>query len=93
MLAFSRILNNQEVLVVANANTQDDFRGHVLVDLFINDDREHFRVLNDSSASASGPVETRSGLQIHEIDGAVTSGPARMIRVSLRPMEVQILAK
>ena len=93
VLAFSRILNNQEVLVVANANTQGAFQGHVLVDLFINNDGEHFRVLNDSSASAVGPVETRSGLEIHEIDGGITTGPARMIRVNLRPMEVQILAK
>jgi glycosidase len=93
VLAFSRILNNREVVVVANANTQGDFRGHVLVDLFINNDGEQMRVLNDSSASAPGPVETRSGLEIHEIGGGVTTGPARMIRVSLRPMEVQILAK
>lgn len=93
VLAFSRILNNREVLVVANANTQEGFQGHVLVDLFINNDGGHFRVLNDSSASAPGPVETRSGLEIHEIDGGVTTGPARMINVSLRPMEVQILAK
>lgn len=93
VLAFSRILNNREVLVVANANTQKDFRGHVLVDLFIHDDGDRFRILNDSSAPAPGLIETRSGLEIHEIDGGVTTGPARMIRVSLRPMEVQILAK
>jgi len=93
LLAFSRILNNQEVLVVANANTQGDFQGHVLIDFFINNDGEQFRVLNDAGATAAGPVETRSGLEIHEIDSGVTSGPARMIRVNLRPMEVQILAK
>ena len=93
VLAFSRILNDREVLVVANANTQAAFQGHVLVDLFINHDGEQLRVLNDSNASAPGPVETRSGLEIHEIEGAVTTGPARMIRVSLQPMEVQILAK
>jgi len=93
VLAFSRILNDREVLVVANANTQNDFQGHVLVDLFINDNGERFRVLNDSGASAPDPVETRSDLEIREIDGSVTTGPARMIRASLRPMEVQILAK
>jgi hypothetical protein len=86
-------LNNQEVLLVMNANTQGDFQGHVLVDLFINNDGEQLHVLNDSGASAPGPVETRSSLEIHEIDGGVTTGPARMIRVSLQPMEVQILAK
>jgi glycosidase len=93
VLAFSRILNNQEVLVVANPNTQASFQGHVLIDFFINNDGEQFQVVNDPGAVAPGPVGTRSGLEIHEIDGGVTSGPARMIPVSLRPMEVQILAK
>jgi len=93
VLAFSRILNNREVLVVANPNTQGAFQGHVLVDYFINNDGEQFRILNDSGASAPGPVETRSGLDIREIDGGVTTGPARMIPVKLQPMEVQILAK
>lgn len=93
VLAFSRILNNREVLVVANTNTQGNFQGHVLVDFFINHDGEQFSVINGSGATAPEPVETRSGLEISEIDGGVTTGPARMIRVSLRPMEVQILAK
>jgi glycosidase len=93
VLAFSRILNNQEVLVIANANTQGDFQGHVLVDFFINNDGDQYRVLNDAGTAVPSPVETRSGLEIHEIDGGVTSGPARMFRVRLRPMEVQILAK
>jgi glycosidase len=93
VLAFSRILNNREVLVIANADTRRDFQGFVLVDSFINKNGEQYRVLNDSNASAPGPVETRSDLEIHEIDGGVTTGPAWMIRVRLRPMEAQILAK
>jgi glycosidase len=93
VLAFSRILNNQEILIVANTDTQGDFQGHVLVDSFINSDGEQYRVLNDSSGATPGPLETRSGLEIQEMDGGVTAGPARMIRVNLRPMEVQILAR
>lgn len=93
VLAFSRILNDREVLVVANTNTQGDFHGHVLVDFFTNNDGEQFRVLNEPGVLAAGPVETRSGLEIREIDGGVTTGPARMIRASLKPMEVQVLAK
>ena len=80
-------------MVIANANTQAGFRGRVLVDFFINNDGEQFRVLNDATAARPGAVETRSGLEIDEIDGGTTSGPARMIEVNLRPMEVQILAK
>jgi glycosidase len=93
VLAFSRILNAQEVLVVANASTRDDFNGRVLVDAFLNRDGDRFRVLNDPGKFAAGAVETRSGLQIQEIEGGMTTGPARMISVNLKPMEVQILAK
>ena len=80
-------------MVIANANTQAGFQGRVLVDFFINADRDRFRALNASGEPAAGAVETRSGLEIHEIDGGVTTGPAKMISVSLRPMEVQVLAK
>jgi hypothetical protein len=93
VLAFSRILNNQEVLVVANASTRDGFAGYVLVDAFLNGDGDRYRVLNGSGATPPDPVETHAGLETHEIDGGVTSGPAKMMRVSLRPMEVQILAR
>lgn len=93
VLAFSRILNNQEVLVIANTNTQREFIGQVLIDWSINSDGEQFHVLNDSTASTPGPVENRSGLEIQEIGGGISTGPARMIGVNLRPMEVQILAK
>jgi glycosidase len=93
VLAFSRILNNQEVLVIANANTQGAFQGRVLVDFFINNDGERYRILNAPGEPAAGAVETRSGLEIHEIDGGITGGPAKMIPVSLEAMEVQILAR
>jgi hypothetical protein len=93
VLAFSRILNNQEVVVVANANTQAGFQGDVIVDFFINNDGERFRVLNDAGGSTPAVVETRSGLEIREIEGGITTGPARMVHVDLRPMDVQILAK
>jgi glycosidase len=93
VLAFSRILNNDEMVIVANTDTAKSFQGHVLVDMFLHQDGEQFRVLNDWSASGPGKVETRTGLNIREIDGRITTGPARMIRVSLRPMEIQLLAK
>lgn len=93
VLAFSRILNNQEILVIANANTQGGFEGYALIDWCLNNDGEQFRVANNSAATAPGPVESRSGLEIHEIDGGVTTGPARMLWLNLQPMEVQILVK
>jgi glycosidase len=92
VLAFSRILNNTEVLVVANASTQDASKVHVIVDLFLHGDGDVLQILNKPGASADGAVQTRSGLAINEADGSFATGPARTIRVNLRPMEVQILA-
>ncbi len=91
-MAFSRILNDREVVVVANVNTQGPFEGYVLVDFHLHGDGARFRVVNDSDALAPAPVETRSGLEIREPDGRRTRAPARMIKVRLRPMEVQFLA-
>ena len=95
VLAFSRILNNQEVLVLANTSTQNAFAGQVLVDWFLNKEGEQLRVLNNPAAA---PVLVKTlhsdqPLQIHEINGRVTHGPAKIISVRLQPMEVQILAK
>jgi glycosidase len=93
VLAFSRILNDQEAIVVANADPQNGFQGHVLVDFSLHVDGDRFRALNDPAATPPGAVQTKSGLSIAEIEGGVTDGPARMIRVDLKPMEAQILVK
>ena len=91
VLAFSRILNHTEVVVVANASTQDASTVHVIIDLFLHADGDVFQILNKPGAFADGVAETRSGLAINEADGSLATGPARTIRVKLQPMEVQIL--
>ncbi len=91
VLAFSRILNDTEVLVVANASTQSAFQGDVIIDLFLHADGDVFRILNKPGAFADGPAETRFGLSINEADGTFATGPARTLPVNLQPMEVQIL--
>jgi glycosidase len=93
VLAFSRILNSREVVVVANANTSGRFQGDVIVDRFLHRDGDPFRVLNDPGAAAPGTVVLRSNLEVHEIDGGITGGAAATIGVDVGPMEVQILAK
>jgi glycosidase len=91
VLAFSRILNNAEVLLVANASTQAAFTGHVIIDQFLHADGEIFSILNKPGAFADAPAETQSGIAINEADGSFTTGPARTIRVKVEPMGVQIL--
>ena len=99
VLAFSRILNEEEVLVVANTNTQQEWSGEVIIDRTLNPVGSIYTVLfsnqtdRPSGALAPGSVaEKASGhVEIHEVNGAVTAGPAHALPVSVRPMEIQIL--
>lgn len=100
VLAFSRILNEEEVLVVANTNTQAGWTGEVIVDLFLNPVGLHYdliftnQTVREGGAMPSSVVGKTAGqVEIHEVDGNVTQGPARALQVALQPMEVQILRK
>jgi glycosidase len=99
VLAFSRILNEQEVLVVANTDAGQPWRGDVIVDYALNPAKTPYKLLYsnkaDRSASSRPRVVERSGagIEIHEADGSVTRGPVRVLPVVLEASEVQILRK
>jgi glycosidase len=97
VLAFSRILSDQEVIVVANTNAQNAWQGEVLVDFAINPAGSLYQVLysNKSRPAAPEPVneKTMGSVEIREVDSAVTHGPTRVLRLNLQAMEIQILAK
>ncbi len=104
VLAFSRILNDQELVVVANTNTQAGWTGEVIVDLALNPAGSKYRSVFTNKTAAHGGEEAAAppepvvekpggGGEIREVSGAVTRGPARCLRLTLRPMEIQILAR
>jgi hypothetical protein len=104
VLAFSRILNDQEVIVVANTNTQAGWTGEVIVDLALNHAGSNYVAIftnktssqrgEDGTAVLQPVVEKPAGrLEIQEVGGSVTRGPARALRVALEKMEMQILVK
>ena len=99
VLAFSRILNDQEVVVVAATSTGDGFQGEVLVDRQLNPQGTAYKVLFSSKAGgggkAPGAVLDKPGgsVTINELDGSVTSGPARTLPVDLAPTELQVLGR
>ena len=97
VLAFSRVLNDQEVLVVANTQTNNGFSGEVIVDARLNPDQAPYTILfsNHGQPQPPGPVATKTGgsVTINEADGNQTNGPARVLTVQLHPMEVQILRR
>jgi hypothetical protein len=71
------------------------FSGEVIVDMALHDDGATFQLLlsNQGSATTPGAIRTATAgtVAIHEISGAISEGPARVLPVTLRPMEVHIL--
>src|SRR5262249_2113546 len=76
--AFSRILNTQEVLIVANTAEQDTFQGEVVVDNNLNQGAATFRLLfsNLANPTAPGPLRLadKGTAAITEPDGEITEG-------------------
>jgi len=97
VIAFSRILDAQEVLVVANTAERGVFLGEVIVDSDLNRADGSFRVLFSNIAAPTAPDALRTAPQgsvsIRELDGSITTGPARVLPVTVRPLEVQILRR
>jgi glycosidase len=97
VLAFSRILNDQEVVVVANASTGASWAGAVVVDFSLNASGAAYDILFSNKAQPIAPgavVEKSAGsVVVTEVDGGTTHGPVRVISVNLEPMEIQIVGK
>ena len=96
VVAFARILQDQEVLVVANTNTQAAWQGDVIVDSASNSSNSTFvlRFTNKSQHAGASPlsVQERVGgsVRINEVNGSIGRGPIKIVRVNLEPMEIQI---
>jgi hypothetical protein len=97
IIAYSRILNDQEVLVIANTDPTMPFSGFVVVDLSINNGNPSYQVIY-SNLPAAAPTSTSvilrsaGSVTIQEVDGSQTDGPVRILPVTLQPNEIQILA-
>lgn len=95
VLAFSRILSGEEILVVANTNGNEPWAGEVLVDYSINHPGETYRILYSNRPEAileESVQEKKAGsVEVQEIGGGSSGGPARTLPVNLAPMEIQIL--
>jgi glycosidase len=95
VLAFSRILNDREIAIVANADSSSGHALEVIVDSALNPVGTTLRILysNKTAPTAPGAVAQRSaGVTVHEVDGSTTKGPVSVVPVTLQPMEVQVLA-
>ena len=95
VLAFSRVLNDEEALVVANTSTGSGFTGFVIVDSSLNPPGSQFDVLfaNGGSHATPGPVRSTGAVEIREVDGALSTGPACVVPITVGPMQIQVLGR
>jgi glycosidase len=90
LIAFSRILTDREVVVVANTSFDQPFQGSVLVDFDLSQRGRKFKIAYSNQGSM-GETETQmNSEQVSPVNG--TRGlPIASLPVSLKPQEVQVL--
>jgi glycosidase len=97
VLAFSRILNDQEVLTVANFDTVNAHTVWVILDSNLSGPGDAVAMLYSNQAAPAGPskvVQLGAGtVTVAEVDGTQGTGPVNAVQVTLQPMEAQILRK
>lgn len=97
ILAFSRILVDQEILVVANCSPSDTRSFDVIVDITLNQPSQQYRVRYSNMPTSQRPGlvadKAAGSVSVQETNGSSGSGPLRSVRVSLAPLEVQILGR
>jgi len=97
VVAFSRILNDQEVVVAANTNLTQSQQVDVILEIMLSANGDAFEVLysNQTGFQAPQPVRVipQGTVTVHEVDGSIGTGPLHVIKVNLQPMEVQILRR
>jgi glycosidase len=91
VIAFSRVLSNREILVVANANGSNQFGGAVLCDIDINRNGKTFTVAYSNKGTVgSGTTKIAQGT-VYSNGVAGAAGAICSLGVVLGPWEVQIL--
>ncbi len=96
VLAFSRILNDQEIITAANTGTQK-ISVDVIIEKQLSRPGDTYRILYSNQAQPIAPgavVPHAAGtVEVQEVDGSIGTGPLHTIRVTLGPMEAQILGQ
>jgi glycosidase len=93
LVAFSRVLSDTEVVVVANTNTQTAFDGLVLLDQYLNRDPGDLRRMRVAYSNLGNtvPAEIRTIYDASYLSGWLLNvGDFSALQVGLAPMEVKI---
>jgi len=93
ILAYSRLLSNIEVVVVANTTGQSGTLA-ILVDGIINAPGDPYQVLYSNKPTFTSPGAVQDSgpdTTVYNVDGSINRGSVRYLTVTLQPMEAQIL--
>ncbi len=95
VLAFSRILDDEELVIVANTSPRQPATVHVIVDGTLHADGAAFAAVYRNKPGDAPQAVARSAAQVtvHEVDGSLGTGPVLAVPVTLEPLEIQILAR
>lgn len=92
IIAFSRILSNREVLVIANTSGSQSFSGSVLVDIDINRTGRAMRIAYSNKQKSGTQTTGIAPGTIYSSGSAPVATQVASLPLSLDPWEVQILA-
>ena len=94
-LAFSRILMDEEVVIVANTDTLNPSTVYVIVDNTLNNPGDQFQIYYSNQTRPQAPSAVKqlaaNAVAVQETDGTTGTGPLNCVQVTLAPLEVQIL--
>ena len=92
IIAFSRVLSSQEILVVANTSGSRSFAGSVLVDIDINRKNRNMKIVYSNKQKTGSQTTGIARGTIYAAGSSPDSVQIASLPVSLDPWEVQILA-
>jgi glycosidase len=91
VVAFSRILNQREVLVVANTSVVSEFSGWVPVDSRLHPDNRSVQVAYSNCGTVGTGTLTSGYARFWDRSNNASEGWARRVYVKLAPMEIQMI--
>jgi hypothetical protein len=84
-------------VVAANTSLTQTQQLDVILEVLLSSAGDKFNVLYSNQSVPQSPAPVRVAPQgsvtVHEVDGSIGTGPLHVIRVNLRPLEVQILRR
>jgi glycosidase len=91
LIAFSRVLSNREVLVVANTNGSSGFDGKVLCDVDINRAGTTYRIAYSNKGTGRSATTSVAAGTVYRGETGNPVATIASLDISLLPWEVQIL--